>query len=380
MMLNTRSEQICDKCYEPLSGDKYFPINTKRGVQVLVCSMCGLTQSFYTSEYTSRPPGNMSCDANRSSIRYTKSLVSEDYSEAIEVATSCVDEDDNISVLDVGSNRGAFHTLISTKYKNSCFLCVEPDVNVINYKPKTGKVVVDRIENVSLDNQFYDLAYCVHSLEHVISAKSVLKQIYNSLKVQGKLILGVPKLELYPDVIEELFIDPHTFHFRHVDILEYARIVGFEVEYLSDASHHDVIAVLSKGSNKKPQQYYVPNEHFSVMKYLEKLTANRSEIDSIAKKISDESIGRPVLIWGAGRIFDCLSKQPSWQPVNFYLYDKHIKNILPVINGFKLIDETRLMKLNSDTLVVVASRDYFKEIESEAKQLGFNEIKPFGGF
>ena len=44
------------------------------------------------------------------------------------------------------------------------------------------------------------------------------------LKLDGKLILGVPKLELYPDLIEEVFIDPHTFPL-HIDILEYAKAV-----------------------------------------------------------------------------------------------------------------------------------------------------------
>ena len=50
-------------------------------------------------------------------------------------------------------------------------MCIEPDSNVINYKPKNGRIVIDRVENVSLEDQVYDLAYCVHSLEHMISAK-----------------------------------------------------------------------------------------------------------------------------------------------------------------------------------------------------------------
>ena len=63
-----------------------------------------------------------------------------------------------------------------------------------------------------------------------------------------------------------------------------------------------------------------------------------------------------------------------------YLYDKFIRNILPEISGFKIIDEAQVAKLNADTLVVVASRDYFNEIYAEAKNLGFNDIRPFGGF
>ena len=53
---------------------------------------------------------------------------------------------------------------------------------------------------------------------------------------------------------------------------------------------------------------------------------------------------------------------------------------MPEISGFKIIDEAQVAKLNADTLVVVASRDYFDEIYAEAKNLGFNDIRPFGGF
>ena len=380
MKLNTRLEYACDKCRAPLDGKKYFPVNSKRGAEVMVCSQCGLTQTFYTSDYASRPPGNMSCDADRSSIRYTKSLVSSDYFGAIELATTRFDENSDISVLDIGSNRGAFYKLVSKKYINSSFTCIEPDSSVIDYELGRGKIIVDRIENITLEDQQYDIAYCVHSLEHMISAKSVLQQVYASLKVDGKLILGVPKLELYPDLIEELFIDPHTFHFRHIDIIEYAKIVGFNVEYLSAASHHDVIAVLSKGHVESIVEYKVPNQQFSIEDYVYTLKNNRLTIASTAEKITAESIERPVLIWGAGRIFDCLCKQSSWSPSNFFLYDKFIRNILPEISGYKIIDEDQLMKLAKDTLVVVASRNYFDEISAEARELGFYDIKPFGGF
>ena len=379
-MLNTRLEYVCDKCSAPLTGKKYFPINSKRGAEVLVCSECGLTQTFYTNNYASRPPGNMSCDADRSSIRYTKGLVSSDYFEAIDVATSSFDENSIFSVLDVGSNRGAFYKLMQKRYKNSVFSCIEPDCSVVDYELDGGDIVLDRIENITLENQKYDIAYCVHSLEHVISAKAVLNQIFASLKLDGKLILGVPKLELYPDLIEEVFIDPHTFHFRHIDILDYAQLVGFNVEYLSDAAHHDVIAVLTKSRVKDTYQYSITAHHFPMKNYIETLTANRLAIASTAEKITIESVGRPVLIWGAGRIFDCLCKQSSWNPVNFFLYDKFIRNILPEISGYKIIDESELMKLSKDALVVIASRGYFDEISAEAHQLGFKDIRPFGGF
>ena len=76
----------------------------------------------------------------------------------------------------------------------------------------------------------------------------------------------------------------------------------------------------------------------------------------------------------AGFLIACVNNLLGSQLI-FYLYDKFIRNILPEISGFKIIDEAQVAKLNADTLVVVASRDYFDEIYAEAKNLGFNDIR-----
>ena len=380
-MLNTRVILNCDKCDNELPDHYYSPLESRRGAKVYICPMCDLAQSFYTATYQSRPPGNMSCDADRSSIRYTKSLVSKDYLSAIDLATHELDPNAHVNVLDIGSNRGAFFRLFSQKYINASFLCVETDENVIDYRPSNGSLVVDRFEHIDVPSDTFDLAYCVHTLEHVISAKSVLKKIFDALNDGGRLVLGVPKLELYEDIIEELFIDPHTFHFRHLDILEYAAIIGFHVEYMSARTHHDIIAVLSKKSS--PVESIDTNEFlnspaFPLSQYQEKLKKNRSDIANAASRISKYSSYRPVLIWGAGRIYDCINKQSSWQPENLHLYDKFIRQIYPQMGARDLITEQTLRSLGNDTLVVVASRDYFEEVRQEAMQLGFVDIIKFG--
>jgi len=289
MMLNTRHKFYCDKCNDRLSGHGYQPVNTVRGVKVFICENCGLAQSFYTKRYTSRPPGNLSCDADRSSIRYTKSLVSADYLAAIEFATKDFDQNSKISVLDIGSNRGAFFNLISKRCEKLEILCIEPDASVIDYEPAVGSVVVDRIENVILEKEKFDLIYCVHTLEHVISAKSELQKMFGALSKRGKLILGVPKLELYEDIIEEVFIDPHTYHFRHIDIVKYAQEIGFAIEYLSREDHHDVIAVLSKKHSAALRDCSVSDEIFSIKLYEKLLLKNRDRLNQVAEGISIRS-------------------------------------------------------------------------------------------
>lgn len=382
MMLNTRDDRNCDKCNSKLNEQKYTPKKTQRGCEVLVCDKCGLAQTFYTEVYSSRPPGNMSCNADRSSIRYTKTLIARDYQKVIDIATSNFSSKSNISVLDIGSNRGSFLHFFTKKFVNANFLCIEPDADVVDYTPVNGSVIIDRVENTQLPKSFFDLVYCVHTLEHVVSATSTLRKLYECLKNNGSLILGVPKLELYDDVIEELFIDPHTFHFRHIDIIDYALKVGFSVRYLSPRNHNDVIAVLEK-TQTGGRKFYKPDyisEPFHITKYEKLLAANRKKFDKMAAKVSEISKSRPILIWGAGRIFDCLYKQPSWKPSNIKVYDKYIRDILPIINNKKLLSEEELTKLPKNTLILVASRDYFSEIQKEALGLGFSDIRTFGDY
>ncbi len=378
MTLNIRNQLACDKCNAEMYGLTYRPIKTQRGVQVVVCRACGLAQSFYTSQYQSRPPGNMSCDADRSSIRYTKSLVSNDYIKAVNLATSDLSSSTPLSVLDIGSNRGAFHDLISAQFPKSKYCGIEPDERVVDYVPANGNVIVDRVENVTFQNGSFDLVYCVHSLEHVISAMSVLRNISSWLKETGRLVLGVPKIELYDDIVEEIFIDPHTFHFRHIDIVEYAEKVGLSVEYLSNEKHHDVIVVLSKDRIKKPYPSKKESTPFDLCLYAERLRSNRAGVDQIARKVSSLSHKHPVLIWGAGRIFDCLHKQSSWEPSDLYVYDKFIRKVMPTMGGKELLTEKGLAELKPETVVFVASRDYFEEIKREALEIGFKDIRRLG--
>ena len=77
MMLNTN----CDFCQTLIHNYTYTPINSKRGMKVFVCSNCGLIFSKNTKPYISRPKPSMSCDADRSSIKYTKQLVLGDHLE-----------------------------------------------------------------------------------------------------------------------------------------------------------------------------------------------------------------------------------------------------------------------------------------------------------
>jgi len=56
-----------------------------------------------------------------------------------------------------------------------------------------------------------------------------------------------------------------------------------------------------------------------------------------------------------------------------------VRSILPEIGGYRLISEQEMEGLPRNTIIFVASRDYFDEIRSQAQDLGFYDIRPFGG-
>jgi hypothetical protein len=161
--------------------------------------------------------------------------------------------------------------------------------------------------------------------------------------------------------------------------VEYAEAAGFAVRYLSDVSHHDVIALLQKGeAAENRSSLFAKARPFEIDRYTHTLKQNRSRINSIARDISERAKETPVLIWGAGRIFDCLNKCDAWAPGKLYLYDKYIRAHFPVMGGITLLDERQLAALPKKTSIIVASRDYFEEIRSEAFEIGFKNVYRLG--
>ena len=102
MMLNIN----CDSCNHIISKSVYKPIKSYRFMKLFCCEKCGLIFSKNSSPYISRPLPSMSCDANRSSIKYTKQLVLGDHIDFLK--KNKINLSNYKSILDIGSNRGDF--------------------------------------------------------------------------------------------------------------------------------------------------------------------------------------------------------------------------------------------------------------------------------
>lgn len=375
-MLSINSK--CDFCSQNLTNNKFYkPISTKRGVKVFQCPKCLLLQSSYTKKYKSRPKGSMSANADRSSIRYTKTLISDEYKKLLKKYTN-----KNISkILDVGSNMGIFTNFALQYYINSEIYCVEPYKKITTYFSQNRiNGFTNRIENIKLKENYFDLIYCVHTLEHTSSIKSVLEKLNYSLNENGILLIGVPNTLLYKNLIEEIFIDTHTFHFTFNSLINYINLLNFQIIYKGNKNHNDLIFLLKKNKNNKTKKKkLLLDKNFSFPKYSRIINTNRKKIENLVIKIKKLSQKKIILIWGAGRIFDTLIKFGQLKPSkNILLYDKFLKKVPKNKYNFKIINEEKLLNIKRNkTIVLIASRDYSRQIIQVIKKIGFEKYINF---
>ena len=374
----------CDFCSLPLKID-YHPINSKRGAAVSVCDNCGLFQTEYLNkEYKSQPPGSMSCDADRSSFRYTKSLVKNKYSSYINGSNLGEAKE----IIDIGSNRGAFISFIEENFNDvKNITAIEPhEESTLTYKDKKNITLkLGRIEYINLKKDFFDFAYCVHTLEHVWSAKKVLLKIFNCLRFGGNFLLSVPKFEPYEDVVEELFIDPHTFHFTEELLKDFILKIGFEIISYSENNDAEIIFLLKKGNKKNNIEDYEPSinlKNFSardlLIEYSRNLKNNRKNLKVMSLRIGDISKHEKVILWGSGRIFDALITIGELKPSeNIIVCDTYLSMYVKELRGFKIISPKNINKIDKKAPVFILSRSYASEIKKEALALGYYKVKTF---
>jgi SAM-dependent methyltransferase len=385
ILLNINRE--CDFC----GGSTkfvYTPIETKRGMQLNICKTCGLLQSFSTKSYLSRPPGSMSADADRSSFRYTKDLVSDRY---LKVFNDWVDFKDINTILDVGSNRGVFINWVTDNYGIKSITAIEPHPDIVESYANISDIDLRncRFEETQLQNEYYDFAHCIHTLEHAKSAREMLKGVRDSLKIGGIFFLTVPNIIFHNDLIEELFIDPHTYHFSYDLLKRFVTSMGFSVEYSGNSTEADIIFLLKKerGSslnftddavcNYRNFPHQVDN---NIKLYQSSIVDNRNNLKNSIYLLNKASKTKKIVIWGGGRIFDAMITFGGLNPKDVYMViDKYLSLYVQEIRGYSLKNPSILNEEDSinSILVYIASRDYADEIKREAESYGVSNFIDF---
>lgn len=378
-------EHPCDFCEVESLEYVYAPINSARGMEVFVCNVCGLAQSFSTLPYKSRPPGSMSADADRSSYRYTKDVISGRYEDCF---SQYVYWSEISNVLDVGSNRGAFINYLNSHHPGKRIVGIETDASVtLSYATMSNvSVQICRFEDSQLPDSHFDFAYCAHTLEHARSAREMLLGVRRALKPGGRFFIAVPSLIFYRDAIEEFFIDPHTYHFNFHLLRDFASQIGFTVEFAGDPSAPEVTLLLRRTSNDSTLCSFVPRNDslalttkLEIDRYARDIHRNREALKDSAELLLDAVSRFKVVIWGGGRILDALVRFGKLDLSKVYLVvDKYLHRYADNLHGCPLKSpDTIKNESPNDVLIYIASREYANEIQAEASSMGFKNFIRF---
>lgn len=342
----------CDLCDSQRLAPVYQPGQTDQ--RIYVCRECGLCQSlprFRQPEKTVAISG----DANWGNIRIGKGL------RVAQHLTWLKPLIQPNSVLEVGTNRGAFVRSLLKQFPHTLIDAIEPDTRL---KPALQDLNLrnlwwDRIENLALAKHTYDFMYCSHTLEHLEHPSSVLCQLHEALKPDGLLFIEVPDLAFIqrPDVYEEFFIDKHRYHFSKSSLIQLLGRTGWQIEHwFADPLQENLSVLVSKG----PRQVYEKSpgpEKDLFASYAQNLLDNRR---TLRARVAAMPTHQRCVSFGGGRLFDIARRYGGFQPVA--VVDTHLAQHLSELGGIPVHPPLDLARLNPD-LVVLASRGFVSEME-----------------
>ena len=368
----------CEFCKKEITNSIYTPIKSNRGMNVYVCTNCGLIISKSSIPYISRPKPSMSCDANRSSIKYTKQLILPDHINFL--------QKNNISlnnykrILDIGSNRGDFINFLkeNTDFDKLEIDAIETDPDIVeNYASyKNVNLKIARIESVDLPPNTYDFVYFVHTLEHLDSLNDTLIRIKNSLNSNSLLFLVVPNIEYCAlSTFTEIFIDTHTFHFRFNVLQSICKSLGYNILFSNDDGESEIKLILTKKCNSFNNIEFdgIGTLNF-VNNYIKSINIERNKVINAVKKIQFD-IKDKFICWGAGRIFDGIITIGNLDKTNIYcLVDKYLYKYFDNFYDIKVNPIEFLEKIDENIPILICSFEYEEEIEINATKLGFKKI------
>jgi 2-polyprenyl-3-methyl-5-hydroxy-6-metoxy-1,4-benzoquinol methylase len=153
----------------------------------------------------------------------------------------CENVPDNGKVLDVGCGDG-FHLNLLRKYGNKTWTLegIDMDERAIKMAVKSGlNVYKGTLETINLNENTYDLAFTIQTIEHVEKPDEFLKSIFKLLKPGGRLVIVTDNT----DCLDFKIFKKHFwggYHFpRHWNLFnknslsKLAQKTGFEVDLIT---------------------------------------------------------------------------------------------------------------------------------------------------
>ena len=360
----------CDLCKSCDLEHVYNPINSNRSLKVFICKNCGLVQSFPKIDHVNSRVMKASGDADWGNIRYGKGFRTKHNLDMIDRIRTI---DSFSKCLDIGSNRGKFLIEINELNNNLEIWGVEPDSKILkSYSQKDNfKIINERIENASLPQNYFDLVYCSHTIEHLKSPLDSLIKINTLLKDGGIAFLEVPNIEFLKldDIIEEFFIDKHLYHFSIKTFKNLVEKSGFEILSCSNNEEDEINISMVVTPNSRLKKNSIisdyKNNNNLINKYIQTHKSNLKHIKKIANKLNKIAMHKRLAIWGAGRIFDILVRKGGLDVSKLVgIFDKYLSEITEHTHGKEILNPKSLSSIDPEA-VFICSREYFDDISKE---------------
>lgn len=364
----------CELCRRSALERIYTPDGTSRGLSIHVCTHCGLVQSLPRADRAARAPAAISSAADWGNIRYGKGFRTEVALAAIDRHLDLADE---ISALDVGSNRGSFaHTFLSAA-PYATLTAVEPDERFASSCAGVARTELfnSRIEDVALETARYDVVHSCHTLEHLAHPAHILADHWRVMKPDGLLLVDVPNIALIgsDDIVEEWFIDKHLTHFSARTLSRMIEAAGFTILEGPEPSDRENLLIVARKNGRiisflERDAREVDAARDLVTEYVAARARNLMALTHVAAELV-RLAPRRVALWGAGRLFDSLVVHGRFDArMLSLLVDKHLKQHVGERHGVRLAAPEALAETKPG-VVVVMSRVFAGEIAREASRL-----------
>ena len=364
----------CELCHYETLTQVYEPERSTRGLKIYLCNHCGLVQSLPRVDRAPRRAAAVSGGADWGNVRYGKAFRT---GAAMKVLARHANFNNDISLLDVGSNRGSFVKAFLNAAPSAQVLALEPDERVANSCKDLERtdLIVSRIEDAALESGRFDIVHSCHTIEHLAHPQEVLADHWRVLKPGGLLVLDAPNIAILDesDIIEEWFIDKHLYHFSARTLIRMVRAAGFDIVEAPDASDRTNVLIVARKSDKAVRArdddaLEVAEAERLIAAYGANRARNLSALTAAAADIATMA-PRKVAMWGAGRLFDSLVTHGGFEPAMLSaLIDKHLKQYVGERHGRALVEPASLAETQPG-VVIVMSRGFAQEIADEAKAL-----------
>ncbi|MBI1239821.1 MAG: methyltransferase domain-containing protein [Alphaproteobacteria bacterium] len=224
------TEEICDLCGNAAVEPACDMVAGARGRRMFLCTHCGMVRA--------APIANAEERQARLTLWSDLDLEVSAAQSHLVLARRHLDFDAALEILDLGAKRGHFLTRVLAGAPHAHVTAIEPNPRLTCAYRRDPRVsfIPERLEDVTLPREHFDLVYAARTLAHLQSPRAALTKLWQALKPGGRLLVQVPNLRVIAnaDAEETYFGEEPRFHFATETLHRLLSCVGFKL--LEDAT------------------------------------------------------------------------------------------------------------------------------------------------